>query len=500
MLRSIAVIFVILGCHLARAHPDDALKYLRSHETKFVEDIKSLVSIPSVSANPKNLEDVLRAAEWLQNRLQSAGFENVQRLPTEGPRPVVYADWLHAGPTKPTVLIYGHYDVQPAEPFDLWTSPPFAPAIRGDAVYGRGCSDDKGNLLLPIQAAEAILGTDNNLPINLKFLLEGEEEIGSPHLETFLRTHAALLSAHFVLSADGGQPSASYGGISLGLRGALAMQVEVQSLNRDVHSGSFGGSVQNAGRALVQLLSTLHTTNENGTRVAVEGFYDTVKEPSPEDRDDVLARNFDDVMEIVTPLEAVDTHGEPGFTTLERLWFRPTLEITGYSSGFSGDGIKTIIPGRAVAKLAARLVPDQDPAEIAQLIEAHTEKFHPPGCHVTIKELGFKAFPYTMSREGAANGAAARVLAQVFDGTQPMYLRDGATIPALSLFKSVLGLETTVFGFGLREDLIHAPDEHFSLAFAELGRRGWLKLMYELGKEGASQAQNDQDTIEKVEL
>jgi len=505
MMWKINLLLITLLLGLSSAYLPDALSHIASHENKkYLDDIKHLVSIEGISALPSTLPQLQQAAQWLKQRLQTAGLENVKVIPTpdNGPRPVVYADWLHAGPDKPTALIYGHYDVQPVTPLDLWTTPPFQATIRDGALYGRGSSDDKGNLLLPIQAAEAILSStsrNGTFPINVKFLIEGEEEVGSPYLGRFLKQHADLLKADFAISADGGQAGIDQPSISLGLRGALAMEIEITAVKKDLHSGFFGGYVQNAARAMSQLLTSLHTTDENGTKVAVDGFYDKVRPPTPEDQDHILAMNYNEQKEIVEALGAVEVHTEPGYTALESNWLRPTLEITGLASGFAGDGIKTIIPGKAVAKLAARLVPDQDPGEIAKLIEAHAAKYHPPACNVTLRELGFKVAAYVMKKDEGANVAAAKVLEKVMGGKKkPKYLRDGATIPAMSLFEQELGIKMTKFAFALPDDDPHAPNERFQLAMARMGREAWVRLFYELG--GGEGKEEEEGRNDKSEL
>ncbi|KAL4449390.1 hypothetical protein ABPG77_007034 [Micractinium sp. CCAP 211/92] len=462
-------------------------------------DLVELAGIPSVSALPENHGDLLAAAGWLQRRLEAAGLENVKILPTEGPRPVVYADFLHAPPGAPTALIYGHYDVQPAaDTAPLWASPPFQPEIRDGRFWGRGVSDDKGSgVLPPIQALEAVLRSSSGggpaLPINVKLMLEGEEEVGSPNLEPLLAKHRGLLAADFVLSADGGQIAEDQPGLTLGLRGALALEVELTTAQTDVHSGMAGGAVQNPARALAQLLSTMwHPGNHS---VAIQGFYDRVRPITDADRDDIIAYNFDEEQQLLRPLGASEAFGEEGFTSLERLWHRPTLEVVGMGSGFQGEGVKTIVPHRAFVKLAARLVPDQTPNEIEALIEAHVAAHLPCACNASIKLLGFKAHPYTQGKDTMPNRAAAKVLAGLM-GNQPKYTRSGATIPALPAFQQHLGASTTVFAFGLPDSNLHAPNENFPLSMYRLARRAWVELLFELGQRAAGGAQSGDDRSE----
>ncbi|GAB4821211.1 hypothetical protein N2152v2_008257 [Parachlorella kessleri] len=479
--RLCVVLALLAGLRASSADSEQqaALEYLESHRQRFDQDLIELTAIPSVSALPSHAQDVLRAAEWLKARLQLAGLENIQVLPTEGPRPVVYADYLHA-PGAPTALIYAHYDVQPADPYELWESPPFEPVVRDGAFWGRGVDDDKGGLLPTLQALEAILKSGGRLGINVKLMYEGEEEVGSPFLEPFLEKHKGLLGCDYVLSADGGQVAEGQPGLTLGLRGAVALEVEVKALASDVHSGMVGGAVQNPARALAQLLATLHAPNGS---VAVQGFYDKVQPITDADRDDMLAYNYDEQAALVNGLGAVEPWGEEGYSTLERIWLRPTLEVVGMAGGFAGDGIKTIIPASARSKLAARLVPAQQPQDILELVEAHIRQHHPPACNVTITELGFKGGPFVASRSSPPMTAAAKVLQEEM-GAAPLFVRGGATIPALALFRKALGVDTTVFGFGLPDQNVHAPNERHRLSMYHLSQRAYVKLLLELGKGG----------------
>lgn len=484
-----------VACAAAPNQKQAALSFLASRgDDEYNRDLLELAAIPSVSSLPENHGDLLAAAGWLQRRLTAAGLENVRILPTEGPRPVVYADYLHAPPGAPTALIYGHYDVQPAlDTLPLWDSPPFHPEIRNGRFWGRGVDDDKGSgILPPIQALEAILKGNNAsgvspllLPLNVKLMLEGEEEVGSPHLEPFLAQHADRLAADFVLSADGGQIGEHQPGLALGLRGALALEVELTTARTDVHSGMAGGAIQNPARALAQLLASMW--HEGNSSVAVKGFYDSVRPISDADRDDIIAFNFDDQRELLGPLGAREAFGEEGFTSLERLWHRPTLEVVGMGSGFQGEGVKTIVPRKAFVKLAARLVPDQTPGEIEALLEAHVADHLPRACNASIKLLGFKAHPYSQPKESMPNRAAAKVLTALM-GNPPKYVRSGATIPALAAFQQHLGINTTVFAFGVPGGNLHAPNENFPLSMYRLARRAWVELMFELGAQGQAGA------------
>ena len=382
VLTLVALILIsILKCTCA-SNEKKILATLKSNEGQYIKELLEFVSIPSISAIPDHQPDILKAANYVLQRLKKAGLQNVRLLNNpKGPRPAVYGEYIVEA-TLPTALIYGHYDVQPADPYSDWASPPFDPIVKDGAIWGRGASDDK-SLLGPIQAVEAMLKVDKTLPLNIKFIIEGEEEIGSPYLEPFLDKFSETLACDFVISADGGQTSETQPSLTLGLRGAAAIEIEVTSLHRDVHSGMYGGAVQNPARALIQLLATMFDPVTN--KVLVKGFYDGVREMTPADRDDILAMNFDDTKELVDEIGALEALGEEGFSSLERIWLRPTLEIVGIASGYAGVGIKTVLPATAVAKVAARLVPDQEPKEIVALLEAHIQENHPKACNVTIR-------------------------------------------------------------------------------------------------------------------
>ncbi|KFM27553.1 Apurinic endonuclease-redox protein [Auxenochlorella protothecoides] len=425
---------------------------------------------------PEALEDEFQGYAWIAAR----DPKNVEILPTKGPRPVVFGQYI-SRPEARTVLIYGHYDVQPPEPLDKWTSGPFDPEERDGFLYGRGASDDKGGFLAAVQASgravEAVLRGGGGLrALNVKVLIEGEEEVLSPHLEDFLAAHASLLAADFALSADGGQVGEGRPSLTLGYRGAAGIEVQVGALARDVHSGMYGGAVQNPVRALAQLLGSMF--NADGS-VAVRGFYDRVRPITQADRDDILAYNYDEDEELKGGVGAVEAYGEEGFSSLERLWLRPTLEIVGFKGGHTGEGMKTIVPATAVAKLAARLVADQRPGEVVALLEAHIAAHHPPACNVTVRELGFAANPYSLDRASPVLATAAEVLREVL-GAAPVHDRCGATIPALAAFQTLLGIDTVPFAFALPGDGPHAPDERVKLSMFHKGREAYVRLLHRL--------------------
>ncbi|GIL88968.1 hypothetical protein Vretifemale_16870, partial [Volvox reticuliferus] len=460
------------------------LQRLESQSDRYDKDLAELVRFPSVSALPQHEGDVLAAAKWLSERLRAAGLQNVEILPTDGAQPVVYGEWLGAtDPHAPTVLVYGHYDVQPVDPLDAWESPPFEVSKRNGYYYGRGVDDDKGGLLQAVQAVEAWLQETGAVPVNVKFILEGQEEVMSPHLTTFLQRHAGRLVADLALSADGGQPAADRGGISLGLRGVVSLQVDVVTAGTDMHSGMKGGSSANPNHVLAVLLAGMR---DPGTQaVTVNGFYDDVAPITDLDRRDIETYDFDPEKEAVE-LGLLGYVGEQGYSILEQRWLRPTLEVVGMTGGFTGEGIKTVIPRSAMAKISCRLVPRQTPQDILEKVARHIVMNCPPYARCNVTALGGGAFPFANPRNSPGNAAAAVVHAALND-KPPLYLRDGATIPALAAFQQVLNVDTTKFGWGLSER-IHAPNERLQVDMYVKGRRAWAMLLEELPRHFAASA------------
>jgi len=450
--------------------------YLTQNEPRFVTELLAFLRIPSISSLPENAKDVQRAAEWVAARLQSAGMEGVKVMPTGG-HPVVYGEWLHA-PGKQTILIYGHFDVQPVDPLDLWTNPPFEPVIKDNRVYARGASDDKGNLLLAIVAVEALLKTTGKLPVNLKFLAEGQEEIGSPQLPAYVAANKKLLASDLVLNADGGQWSESHPALLEGLRGICSIQIDVQGPNTDLHSGVFGGAIQNPLHALAELIASMHTPDG---KVAIAGFYDDVAVLSPAERVRLAAVPFhEDTYKAQIGVE--ELYGESGYTTNERTWVRPTLEVNGIWGGFQGEGTKTVLPREAHAKISCRLVPHQEPAKILDLLEAHIQKHTPRGVKVTVRRGEATARPYLMPVDHPGNEAARAVLIELY-GKEPYYIRSGGSVPICDVLLQHLGAYSVSFGFGLSEDRVHAPDEFFSLDRFRRGQVAFCKVLEKLGEK-----------------
>jgi acetylornithine deacetylase/succinyl-diaminopimelate desuccinylase-like protein len=452
-------------------------QYLDDHQARFVDELFDYLRIPSVSSLSQHLGDVQRAAEWVADRFEAAGIENVDIMPTGG-HPVVYGDWLHA-PGPPTVLIYGHFDVQPADPFDLWTTPPFEPEIRNGRIYARGASDDKGNSLVPVLAAEALLKTTGRLPVNVKFLFEGQEEIGSPQLPAFMEGHREMLACDLVISADGGQHGEEQPGLYIAFKGVCAVQVDVTGPDRDLHSGVCGGAVQNPIHALARILESMH--GDDGS-VTVDGFYDAVVPLTETDRRQIAEVPHDD--EAYKRWVGVnELFGETGYTTIERAWARPTLEVNGIWGGFQGEGIKTVLPSEAHAKITCRLVPDQDPGLIVEAITRHVAEHTPPGVRAAVTGLEGSSTPYLMPTDHPGNKVAAEVLTELY-GTAPYLVRSGGSLPICSLFRDILGVYSLNFAFGLEDEDIHSPNEFFRLASFEKGQRAYVMLLEKLAERG----------------
>ncbi len=450
--------------------------YLNEHKDQFVAELLEFLRIPSISSLPDHMPSVKQAAEWVEDRMKGAGIESVRIIPTGG-HPVVYGDWLHAQ-GKPTILIYGHFDTQPVDPLGLWDYPPFEPIIKEGRIYARGATDDKGNLFIPIIVAEAILKTSGSLPVNLKFLFEGQEEIGSPQLPDFISANKELLSSDLVLSADGGQWDEDQPTLVLGTRGLAAIFIDVQGPGHDLHSGTYGGTIANPIHALVQILESMH--DQDG-RVTVDGFYDNVRPLSDKERTQLTGVPFNEA-EYLSEISATSVFGEPGFITYERAWARPTLEINGIYGGFQGEGLKTVLPSKAHAKISCRLVADQDPSKIADLVVAHVNKMAPTGVKVTATKADSGAIPYLVPASHQGMKIAASVLRDLY-GKKPYKTRSGGTIPVNALFHKHLDAYTIVFAFGLHDERQHSPNEFFRLSSFERGQKAYGMLLNRLGKE-----------------
>ncbi|MDQ3856454.1 MAG: dipeptidase [Chloroflexota bacterium] len=457
----------------------DQENYLASRQAASLGELESLLRIPSVSALPDHQADVQRAAEWVSARLTAAGLEHAQVLPTGG-HPVVYADWLHA-PGRPTVLVYGHFDVQPVDPLELWESPPFEPLVDDGRIRARGASDMKGSLLESILGFEAWLRTAGALPVNAKFIFEGQEEIGSPQLPEFVASHRELLACDLVLSADGGQWSETQPDLSLGLRGLVGLQIDVRGPATDLHSGLYGGAIANPIHALVRLLDSMRSPEG---RILVDGFYDDVRQLSDEERAAIAEVPFDE-HKYRDDVGVAELFGEPGYSPLERVWARPTLEVNGIWGGFQGEGSKTVLPSAAHAKITCRLVPDQDPYRISELLVAHVERNTPPGVRVEVQMLPGSGWPYLVPADHWGVQASKDVLTELY-GVEPYYTRSGGTVPVCSIFLRELGAYTVGFGFALPDERIHAPNEFLRLTSFERGQRAWARLVERAGGYAAA--------------
>ncbi len=448
---------------------------LEQHRAAHLEELKELLRIPSISSLSEHTQDVRRCAEWLAAALERAGLEHVRVLPTEG-HPVVYADWLHAGGERPTVLIYGHYDVQPVDPLELWHSPPFEPEVRDGRLYARGAVDDKGQLFVHIKAVEALLRETRSLPVNVRFLVEGEEEVGSAHLEDFIERNRDLLAADVAVISDTSLFAPDVPSITYGLRGLVYLQVDVRGPSSDLHSGSYGGSVANPAEALARIIAGLK--DERG-RVTVPGFYDRVRDLEEHEREQWRSLPFDEAA-YTRELGVEELYGEEGYSTLERLWARPTLEVNGIWGGFIGEGSKTVLPAEAHAKISSRLVPNQDPDEIARLLAEHIERTAPRGVRVEVRRM-HGGRPAVVPPDHPAMEAASRAVERGF-GKSPVLIREGGSIPVVASFEVLLGAPTLLVGFGLPEGNAHAPNEWLLLDHFYAGIRTSVALLEELGR------------------
>lgn len=444
-------------------HSPQLDRYFADHREAHLAELKEFLAIPSISSLSEHKEDMTKGAEWLAEALKKAGLENVKIDPTAG-HPVVYADWLHA-PGKPTILMYGHYDVQPVDPLHLWETAPFEATIRDEKIFARGASDDKGQVFMHVKAVEALLKETGELPVNIKFLIEGEEEIGSPNLDAYVEENKEALAADVIVISDTGMQGPGQPAVCYGLRGLAGIQIDVKGAKGDLHSGLYGGGVQNALHAIVELLASFR--DKEGT-IQVDGFYDNVRPLADEEREAYAALNFDEEA-LKNELEVPALFGEPGYTHLERVWARPTLEINGVFGGFSGEGIKTVLPNEAGAKITCRLVPDQDPDEIVAKLKAHVEANKPEGVEVTVSEFD-KGKPFITPYDHPAIQTAGASYEAVYN-VPTAYVRGGGSIPIVASFDEILGLPVVLMGFGLATENFHAPNEHFHLENFDKGLR-----------------------------
>lgn len=435
-------------------------QYIESNRDKFIEELFTFLKIPSVSADPKFQTDVIKAAEFVADQLQKAGADDVEICPTAG-YPIVFGQKL-VHPDLPTVLVYGHYDVQPADPYELWTTPPFEPQIRMGKVFARGAADDKGQMYMHIKALETLLA-HGELPCNIKFMFEGEEEVGSKNLETFVKNNKQKIAADVVMISDTGMISNENPSICTGLRGLSYLEVEVTGPNRDLHSGMYGGAVVNPINALCEMISSL--VNEEG-KITIPNFYDDVLELSAAERAALESAPFS-LEQYKKDLEIKAVAGEHGYTTRERSAIRPSLDVNGIWGGYIGEGAKTVLPSKAFAKISMRLVPNQQSAKITQLFQKHFESIAPEAVKVVVKPHHGGEAAVTPT-DFPAYKAAEKAMETVW-GKKPVPTREGGSIPIVALFERELGLKTILMGFGLGEDAIHSPNESYGLTNYMLG-------------------------------
>jgi acetylornithine deacetylase/succinyl-diaminopimelate desuccinylase-like protein len=452
----------------------DVIAFIDTNRTRFVEDLVEWVRIPSISSDPAHAVDVKKCADYLAGQLRSLGAGRVETWPTAG-HPAVFAEWV-AGPTKPTLLVYGHHDVQPVDPLGEWVTPPFEPSVRDGRLWGRGSVDDKGQVYVHVKAIESFVRTVGSLPINLKMIVEGEEEIGSANLDWLLREHAHDLAADFVCVSDTAMFGRGIPSLCVGLRGLTYLEVFVDGPALDLHSGTFGGGVMNPIHALAHMISSLH--DEEG-RVTVPGFYDAVVPISDAERREIAALPFDE-REWLRSTGAPATWGEKGYSTLERVWARPTIDCCGISGGFQGEGAKTIIAAQARAKISCRLVPNQEPEDIAKKVRAELERVAPPGVRVRVEYL-HGGRPYLAPTDHPVFEIAKRAFTKAF-GKPTVFMREGGSIPFVRTIADATGKPCLLMGFGQPDENAHAPNEWLDLGNYHLGIKSAAYLYDELAR------------------
>lgn len=446
-----------------------ALAYAKDHQTDFLEEFTSFLQIPSISTLPDHKEYMHKAADWTANQLESFGFESVAVMPTAG-HPVIYGEWMKAGKDAPTILFYGHYDVQPPDPLELWISEPFKPQVRGENLFARGASDMKGQIVAHLKAVESLLST-SSLPVNLKYLIEGEEEIGSPNLGPFITENKNLLSCDLCLNGDSSILAPDMPAISISLRGLAYFEIRIQGAAGDLHSGTFGGAVDNPAIVLCKLIAGMR--DDHG-RITLPGFYDHVRPLSETERAEMVSMPDEWWME---QSGASLLFGEQGYSPTERATVRPTLDVNGMASGFIGEGSKTVLPAQAMAKISMRLVPEQRPERIKSSLEAYLKTNAPPTVTWELEAMA-SCPPAIVERDSMAVHAASRALEAVW-GVKPVFQRQGGTVPVVGLVQELLGVESLMLGFGLPDDNLHAPNEKMHLPNFRRGIETYIRFMFE---------------------
>lgn len=453
---------------------DSAIAYAREQQAQFLQELVEFVGIPSVSTLSEHKGDMERAAEWVANQMRAVGLENVAIMPTAG-HPVAYGEWLHA-PDRPTVLIYGHYDVQPVDPLDEWLTPPFRATVHGDTMYGRGASDMKGNVHETLKALQS-LQHNGGIPVNVKMLIEGEEEIGSMNLGAFIDQNKPLLQADLCVNADSGILAPELPSIVYGLRGLAYFELWVYGPAQDLHSGTFGGSIANPAQVLCELVAGMHDADG---KITLPGFYDRVRALTDQDRSEYerLPIN-DEIWRAMTGVSALT--GETGFTTLERTGARPTLEINGLLSGFTGEGAKTVLPAKAMAKISMRLVPFQDDMAIEGMLKKYVAAHAPDTVRWEVKKVTASAPGVLLDRESIGARAASQALRDTF-GTEPVFIAQGGSVPIVTMIQEKLGMDSVLLGFGLPDDKIHGPNEKLHLPNYYRGIEAFIRFFENIAK------------------
>ena len=453
---------------------DNILNYIEQEKDRYLNELIDFLKIPSISSSPEHTGEVKKCAEWTASKIKEIGIDDVRIIPTAG-HPIVFAQWMGAGPDAPTILIYGHYDVQPVDPIDLWDSPPFEPVVKNGKIFGRGTADDKGQLYVHIKAVEAHFKQNGKLPVNVKFIIEGEEEAGSSNLDGFIEENAELLKCDTVIVSDTewfaeGMPSICYG-----LRGISFVEITVTGPNRDLHSGTFGGAIDNPINVLCWMVSKL---KDNYGRITVPGFYDDVIPLDNEEREGFKKLPYNE-KEYCKDLDIEMVNGEIGYTTLERVWGRPSLDLNGIVGGYTGEGAKTVLPSKASAKISMRLVANQNADDIAEKIGNYLKAIAPPTVKLEFKYL-HGGSPVLVPRDSKGVKTAIKSMEEAF-GKEVVFMREGGSIPIVELFDSVLHAPTVLMGLGLPSDNIHSPNENFGVANYYGGIKASAIFLNEIG-------------------
>jgi len=455
---------------------DNVTELINDNESRYLEELKEFVRIPSVSADPDRKKEVLSCAAWVRDQLERIGLDNSEVMETDG-HPAVYAESVR-DESKPTALIYGHYDVQPEDPVELWDSPPFEPTLRNGGLYGRGTVDDKGQIFLHMKAVEALMQSEGSLPINIKFIIEGEEEIGSPNLVPLIKNNVEKLRADLVLISDSHMFAKGMPSICYGLRGLVYFELTVEGTKSDLHSGTFGGAVINPANALAVIISKLK--DEDG-KIQIPGIYDEVLELTDAEKEEFRKLPYDDE-KYREALGAPALFGEKGYSTLERTWARPTLDVNGIISGYTGEGAKTVIPAKASAKISIRLVPNQEPSKIEELFKSYIDEISPDAVKVTVESL-HSGMPYISPADNPVFDTVREALKKGF-GADAVLMREGGSIPIVTDFAEILNTPVILIGFGLPDENAHAPNEWIDLENFQKGILSMAYLYQGLAKDG----------------